>query len=124
MVKIVPAVTAIATLANFTEFAFATDPMSFLIGKKYGSVGTGFGNYLPGNKVSLLELFNIGQLASNPLSGVEQMRNNLNRQGALTNFIMMQVGITVVNTLVKRTPVVRSFNKLSRAIGTEKLIMG
>jgi len=37
---------------------------------------------------------------------------------------MTNVGITVLNALVRKTGVVRSFNQLSRSIGTQRLIMG
>ena len=115
--------TAIATLSAFTEYAFNTNPVSFVMGTKYGTPGN-YGNYMPGNKLSLMELFNIGQLESNDVSAMDQIRNNLRREGALTKFIMTNVGITVLNALVKKTKVVTSFNQLSRAIGTQRLIMG
>lgn len=124
MVKLVPAISALATLSAFTEFAFNASPVQFVMGKKYGDPTQGYGNYLPGNSLSLMELFNIGQLEGNAVPAIDQIKNNMQRDGALTKYIMTQVGITVLTKLVRKAGTVRAFNKLSRAVGTESIVMG
>lgn len=123
MVKLLPAVVAIASVSNFTQFAFNASPIRFALGEKYGNPG-GYGNYLPGNSVSLLELFNIGQLESNDVPAIEQIRANLMRDGAFMKFVMAQIGITVLSKLARKAGVARNISKLSRAVGTESIVMG
>jgi len=104
MLKLLPAVVAIASVSNFTQYAFNASPIRFALGEKYGNPSGGYGNYLPGNAVSLLELFNIGQLESNAVPAIEQIQANLMRDGAFMKFVMTQIGITVLSAPWARNP--------------------
>jgi hypothetical protein len=122
MFNLVTLATTMISLNSFSQYVFGNNIGGFLFGKKYGNQTIGYGNYQPGNKLSLMELLNINQLSTNPVSAVDQMRNNVMREGALAQFVATQIGVIVVPKLIRKTGVTRRFNALTKQIGLNTIV--
>mgnify|MGYP005824063797 CR=1 FL=1 len=122
MFNLVNLATTFISVNSFSQYVFGTNIGNFLFGMKYGNPETGYGNYQPGQKLSLMELLNINQLASNPTPAIDQMRNNMMRTGALGTFVATQIGVIVVPKLIRKVGVTRRFNALTKQIGLGSIV--
>lgn len=122
MINLVTFATTMISLNSFSQYVFGTNLAAFAFGKKYGNPTAGYGNYQPGSSLSLMELLNINQLASNSISPVEQMRSNVMRDGALAQFVATQIGVIVVPKLIRKVGVTRRFNALTKQIGLGSIV--
>ena len=111
---------AYATLYVVSETVFGTDPIGFIMGKKYGNPTKGYGNYQPGNALSLQELFGIGQTSTNPKPPLEQMKENLTSNW--WKGVAGLASIKVAEVALQRLGISRNFNKAVRSIGMGNLV--
>ena len=126
MFNLVNLATAAISINSFSQYAFGVNAPAFVLGMEYGSKSVGYGNYQPGNKLSLAELLGINQNSVNGAyksgGAYEQMVANLRRPEAFTKFLTTQIGIMVIPKLIRKTGVTRRFNNLSKQLGLSSVV--
>tara|TARA_Y100000593_G_C4091850_1_gene228901 strand:- start:93 stop:476 length:384 start_codon:yes stop_codon:yes gene_type:complete len=125
MFNLVNLATAAISINSFSQYAFGVNAPAFLMGQKYGNPSTGYGNYQPGNKLSLAELVGFNQVGNGAYKSggaYDQMIANLRRPEAFTKFMATQIGIMVIPKLIRKTGVTRRFNQVSKQLGLSSVV--
>ena len=125
MFNLVNLATAAISINSFSQYAFGVNAPAFLLGMQYGTPGD-YGNYQPGNKLSLAELVGFNQNSANGAyksgGAYDQMVKNLKRPEAFTKFLTTQIGIMVIPKLIRKTGVTRRFNQVSKQLGLSSVV--